>query len=52
MRLLRKVRFILRFAWYLWHNVREDGGGHKIDPWYALTWAADFKWWGINESEF
>lgn len=34
------------FAWHLWRGVGYDGTGHRIDFWYAVTWAADRQFWG------
>jgi hypothetical protein len=45
---LKRLWFRLRFAWYLWHEVKYDGTGHKIEWWYALPWAWDLEWWGFN----
>jgi hypothetical protein len=45
---LKRLWFRLRFAWYLWHQVKYDGTGHKIQWWAALPWAWDLAWWGID----
>lgn len=33
------------FTWRLWRKVKYDGTGHRITIWYAITWAADRKFW-------
>lgn len=48
-RQLKRLWFRLRFTWYLWREVKYDGLGHKIQWWYALSWAWDLKWWGLDE---
>lgn len=44
----KRLCFRLRFAWFLWHDVKYDGLGNKIEWWIALPWAWDLKWWGFN----
>jgi len=42
-----KIIARLRFAWYLWREVRYDGTFHRISPFYAITWAWDDNFWRI-----
>ena len=46
---IQRLWFILRGAWYLWRHVKYDGCGNRIHLWEAIPWAADFKYWGIEE---
>lgn len=49
MRYIRRLLIIWHGAWYLWRHVKHDGLGNKITLWEAILWAADFKFWGIEE---